>query len=112
MFNWRHHVKCILAYSGTSGSLFWSNKKNSGEQEKESIICVRVGYKNPSLRITFCHHLASLVIPNGDPQDGFFYPTLTLMIDPYDIDIHFTDGILELACLIQIKFLVSYMGFD
>ena len=30
---------CILAFSGTSGSLF---KKKSGEQEKESIIRVRV----------------------------------------------------------------------
>ena len=35
------------------------------------------------LRITVCHHLASLVMPNGDPQDRFFYPTLTLMIDSY-----------------------------
>ena len=33
---------CILAYSGTSGSLFL-NKKNSSEQEKETIIRVRVG---------------------------------------------------------------------
>ena len=52
------------------------------------------------------------MIPNGGPQDRFFYPTLTLMIDPYNIDIHFTDGLLELASLIQIKVLVSYMGFD
>ena len=22
-------------------------------------------------------------MPNGDPQDGFFYPTLILMIDSY-----------------------------
>ena len=35
-------LNCILAYSGTSGSLFL-NKKNSDEQEKESIIHVRVG---------------------------------------------------------------------
>ena len=27
---------------------------------------------------------ASLVIPNGDPRDGLFYPTLTLMIDSYN----------------------------
>ena len=33
--------------------------------------------------ITVCHHSASLVIPNGDPRDGFFYPTLTLMKDSY-----------------------------
>ena len=47
--------------------------KNSGEQEKESIICVKVGQKNP------CD--ASLVMQNGDPQDVFFHFTLTLMID-------------------------------
>ena len=25
------------------------------------------------------------VMPNGDPRDGFFYPTLTLMIDSYNL---------------------------
>ena len=29
--------------------------------------------------ITFCHHSASLVMPNGDLQDGFFYPFLSLV---------------------------------
>ena len=29
-----------------------------------------------------CQHLASLMMPSGDPQDRFFYPTLTL-IDSY-----------------------------
>ena len=58
-------------------------KKNSGEQEKESIICVRVGYKNLSLGITVCHHSASLVMANGDPREEFFYPTLILTIDSY-----------------------------
>ena len=24
-------------------------------------------------------------MPNGDPRDGFFYPTLTLMIDSHNI---------------------------
>ena len=57
--------------------------ENSGEQEKESIIRMRVGQKNLSLGIPVCHHSASLVMPNGDPGDGFFYPTLTLMIDSY-----------------------------
>ena len=37
--------------------------------------------ENPSLVITVCHHSASPVMPIGDPRDGFFYPTLTLMID-------------------------------
>ena len=61
--------------------------KNSGEQEKGSIIRVRVGKKNPSLGITVCHHSASLMMPNGDPRDRFFYPTLTLMIDSYSLHI-------------------------
>ena len=26
---------------------------------------------------------ANLMMPLGDPQDGFFFPTLTLMIDSY-----------------------------
>ena len=36
---------------------------------------------NLSIRITVCHHLASLVMPNGDPRDGLFYPTLTRIMD-------------------------------
>ena len=42
---------------------------HSGEQEKESIICVRMGWKNPSLAITVCHHSAGLMMPIGDPRD-------------------------------------------
>ena len=56
---------------------------SNGEQEKESIIRVRVGKKNPSLWITNCQHSARLVIPNGDLRDGYFYPILTLMIDSF-----------------------------
>ena len=41
--------------------------------------------ENPSLGITICHDSASLVMPNGDPRDGFFYPTLKLMIDSYSL---------------------------
>ena len=50
------------------------------EQGKESIICVRVGYKNPPSGSPFATS-ASLVMSNGDP----FYPTLTLMIDSYNL---------------------------
>ena len=25
------------------------------------------------------------MMPNGDPRDGFFYPTLSLMIDSYNL---------------------------
>ena len=41
--------------------------------------------KNPSLVNTVCHHSASLVMPIGDPRDGFFYPTLTLIMDTYSL---------------------------
>ena len=54
-----------------------------GEQEKEFIISMRMEEKNLSLVITVFHHSASGVIPIGDPWDGLFYPTLTLMIDSY-----------------------------
>ena len=59
--------------------------RKRGEQEKESIIRVRMGWENPSLEITDCHHLASLMMPNGGPRGGFLNPILTLMMDPYII---------------------------
>ena len=34
--------------------------------------------------ITVCHHSASLMMPIDGPRDGFFYPTLTLMIVSYN----------------------------
>ena len=49
-------------------------------KNKESVIRVRMGSKNPSLVITVCHHSTSLVMPNGYPRGGVFDPTLTLMI--------------------------------
>ena len=45
---------------------------------KESIICVRMGQK----KSLSDHRLSSLMMPNSDPQEGFFYPTLTLRIVP------------------------------
>ena len=41
------------------------------------------GIDNQSLGIIVCNHSASLVMPIGDPHDGFFYPNLTLMTDSY-----------------------------
>ena len=32
-----------------------------------------------------CHHSASLVMSIGDPQNRFFYPYLTLMMDSYNL---------------------------
>ena len=74
---------CEIASKRIQGLLeaYFKNNKNRGKQEKESIIRVRVGQKNPSLAIIVCRHWQSLMIPNSDPPDGLFYPTLTLMID-------------------------------
>ena len=49
----------------------------NGEQEKESGGIKKISPKD--------HHLASLVIPNDDPWDKFFYPTLTLLIDSFNL---------------------------
>ena len=38
-----------------------------------------------SLGITVSHHLASQVMPNSDPRDRYFYPTITLIIDSYSL---------------------------
>ena len=47
----------------------YKNAVFNSVQEKDSIICVRVGWRNPYLAITICHHSASPVMPNGDPWD-------------------------------------------
>ena len=57
-----------------------------GMQEKESIMGVRERQKNPSLAITVWHHSASLMMPESDHRDRFFYLSLTLMIDSYNFD--------------------------
>ena len=58
---------------------------------------MKVGYKNPSLAITFCHHSASLVMPSdanhsasiviaiGDPRDGYVHTTPTQIMDSYKL---------------------------
>ena len=83
MLKLRHHVKSHLCVFRGLLEAYFKIKKNSREQEKESNILVRVGYKSLSLVITVCHHSASLVMPKGDPRDGFFYLTLSLMMDSY-----------------------------
>ena len=54
-------------------------------QIRISIIRVRMGYKNPTLEITVCHHSASLVMPIRDPRDGLFYPMPSLMMYSYTL---------------------------
>ena len=66
---------CILAYSGTSGSSF-------------SNIKIVVSKKQNPLEkpVPWDHRLTSLGKPcdaEGGPWDGFFYPTLTFMMDSY-----------------------------
>ena len=41
--------------------------------------------RNPSLGITVLSSLGKPCDANGDPQDGFFYATLTLVIDFYNL---------------------------
>ena len=45
------------------------------------LIFLKYPMKNPPLVLTVWHHLASLLMPNGDPQADFFHPILTLMLD-------------------------------
>ena len=56
--------------------------KYSGEQEKDPLLCEGRIEKSVPCNHRLLHS-ASLVMPNGDPRDEFFYPTLTLMIDTY-----------------------------
>ena len=55
----------------------------NGEQEKIIHYSCEDEIKNPPLTIAVFHHSTSLVMPNGDTRDWFFYPTLTLMKDSY-----------------------------
>ena len=57
-----------------------ASKKNN------PLFVLRMGQKNSTLAITVWHHSASLVMLIGDPRDGFFYPTPTLMMDSYILD--------------------------
>ena len=82
LLKWRHHVKLHLSESGTSGNLS-KTQKQWGARKIIHYLC-EGRIENPPLRITVCHHSASLVMPKGDPQNIFFYPTLTLMMDSYN----------------------------
>ena len=65
--------QCI---QGLLGAFFqYENAVLNGEQEKNSIIHVRLGLKNLSLSNTVCHHSAGLMMPISDPQDVFFFLT-------------------------------------
>ena len=57
-------------------------------REKESIIIVWCGQKNPSLGITVKHHAAQPRDAKQWPSDGLFYPHLSPMKDSYNIHQH------------------------
>ena len=42
-----------------------------------------VGIEKSVPRITDWHHEACRVMTNGDPRDGFFYPTITRIMDSF-----------------------------
>ena len=63
--------------SDTSGSSFeYKNAVFKCVQEKESILIEKSVARDHCLS-----SLGSLVMPIGDPRDGFFYLTLILIID-------------------------------
>ena len=64
-----------------------------------TIIYVRMGWKNLSLGITICHHLANLVMQNGDPQD-----ILTLM--KHSFHIYFRSGWKKPCTVISVRWCV------
>ena len=55
----------------------------SGKQEKESIIRVRMGWKNPSVLIIVCHHSSSLMMPIS-----------VILLTDFSIQTHIFDGFL------------------
>ena len=71
ILNFHPCVNHILAYLEFSGILFHVfpiyNETFSVEHEKQSIIC------------------ASIVLPISESGDRIFYPTLTLMMDSYNL---------------------------
>ena len=73
---------------GISRSRGWDKEIPHGVLRMEQLVLSDkwVRKNDPSLAITDCHQSASLLMPIGDPQDGFFYPILTLIIDTYSID--------------------------
>ena len=111
MLKLSHHVTSPHIQDFLEDFFMFSNINEvfSGEQEKESLIHMKMGYKNPSLVITVCRHSASLVMPISDPLDGFFYPTLTLMMDSYNLLVEMEDRGLHFFYLIL--YLLLYFAY-
>ena len=88
MLKWRHHVASqhIQDYQEVFFMFFQYDIRYLVVSEKNNSLFIwGKDRKNLSLVITVCHHWAILIMPIGDPQYGFFYSILTLMIDSYFI---------------------------
>ena len=59
------------------------------QANKDTIQCSKKKTKKQSIHLSLPQQdnqcVVSLVMPNSDAWDGFFYPTLILMIDSYNI---------------------------
>ena len=70
-------------------------KKKKKKKKKKSLMGGRGRQKNLFIAIIVWHHSANLVMPDIDPQDGFFYLPLPPMIDlyilPYCVHCHEND---------------------
>ena len=80
-----------------------------GMQEKESIMGVRDRQKNLSLGILVWRHLASLLMPGSNPLDGFFYRTLTPMVDTCNLELDDADQNTFFCCFHEKRF-SSHIG--
>ena len=105
------HLSIFRIFRKSFSSFSNINEVLSGDREKESII--RIRYKNLSLAITDCHHSARLMMPIGEPWDGFFYPTLILPIDSYILNneliracvlikLTMVGGVISVICLLSL----------
>ena len=70
-------------YLRTSGAFFKHEMRYLIVSKKKIHYSSEGRIENYVPRDHVCHHSASLMMPNGDPRDAFFYPTLTLMVESY-----------------------------
>ena len=79
MSKWLHHSMSYLSVLGTSGSLYFRYENVLLMMSKQKNPLIMWGWIEKSVPSDKCS--ASLLMPNGDTPDIFFYPTLTFMID-------------------------------
>ena len=88
MLKWRHHVASERirdlwkSFSYFSNIIKWGIKWLARKRIHHSC---EGGIEKSVPTITICHHLGSLSVPTGDPRDWFFYLTLTLTMDSYNL---------------------------